>query len=217
MSFAKEALPFVLPPGLAAALLLAAGAPVLALVAAVVALLVLLFFRVPARRSQAGPEEVLAPANGLVTAVERAEDPEVAEGPLQRIVTFLSVFDVHVQRSPVAGEVVATSHRRGRKVAAFRRDAGDVNECFLTVIERPDGRRIGVRQIAGLLARRVVAYGERGRRFDRGELLGIIKFGSRVDLLLPADLEVTVRPGDRLVEGLTAVARPPRPAAPPSA
>ncbi len=212
MRFAKEALPFVLPPGLAAALLLAAGAPLLALAAALVALLVLLFFRVPARRPRVGPDEVLAPANGRVTAVERVEDPDVAEGPLLRIVTFLSVFDVHVQRSPVVGEVVATSYRRGRKVAAFRRDAGDVNECCLTVIERPDGRRIGVRQIAGLLARRVVTYAERGRRFDRGELLGIIKFGSRVDLLLPADFEVTVAPGDRLVEGLSPVARPPRPA-----
>lgn len=216
MSFAREALPFVLPPAVAAPLLVAAGAPLLGLAAAIVAVLLLLFFRVPARRPQSDAEVVLAPANGVVTAVDSVEDPEIAAGPLRRIVTFLSVFDVHVQRAPVAGEVVATSYRRGRKVAAFRRDAGDVNECFLTVIELADGKRVGVRQIAGLLARRVVAYGTRGRRFDRGELLGIIKFGSRVDLLLPADLEVTVRPGDRLVEGLTAVARPPRPAAPPS-
>jgi phosphatidylserine decarboxylase len=206
MTIAKEGWPFALPFALAAALLGAFGLRGWALAALVGGLLILAFFRVPRRRVTAAEGVILAAANGVVTGVELLEDAAVGPGRFHRIVTFLSVFDVHVQRIPAGGEVVASRYSPGRKVAAFRADAGVVNEQHLTVIRRPDGALVGVRQIAGLLARRVVCDLRVGDTVRRGERLGLIKFGSRVDLLLPASDRVLVAKGDRLREGATAVA-----------
>jgi len=125
------------------------------------------------------------------------------------VVTFLSVFDVHVQRAPTTGEVVASHRRPGEKLAAYRPAAGERNEQHLTVLRRADGTMVGVRQIAGLVARRVVGYLREGNHVERGQLLGVIKFGSRVDLIVPENYEVLVRPGDRVRNGETPMARPP--------
>jgi phosphatidylserine decarboxylase len=105
--------------------------------------------------------------------------------------------------------VIASRYTRGRKVAAFRRDAGEVNEQHLTVIETPDGRRVAVRQIAGLLARRVVCSVREGQEVERAQPMGLIKFGSRVDVLVPEDAyRVAVAKGDRVKNGLTVIALP---------
>jgi phosphatidylserine decarboxylase len=208
MSFARESWPFVAPFALLAALAAVAGSPAWAAAAAVAGLAVLAFFRDPARRFEGEPEVVLAPAAGLVTAVDSAIDPELGAAPCRRVVTFLSVFDVHVQKVPASGEVVASRYSAGRKVAAFRANAGEVNEQHLTVIRRAGGDLIGVRQIAGLLARRVVCYLAVGDRVERGQPLGLIKFGSRVDLLVPASYRLLVKKGDRLRNGATPVAAP---------
>jgi phosphatidylserine decarboxylase len=134
------------------------------------------------------------------------------------VVTFLSVFDVHVQKTPAAGEVVASRHTRGKKLAAFRHEAGEVNEQHLTVIETPAGGRVGVRQIAGLLARRVVCHLREGQGVARAQPMGLIKFGSRVDVLVPeASHRVTVERGDRVKNGLTVIALPAEAPAPPAA
>ena len=207
MSFAKEAWAFVLPLVAIAAVLFWFERRTAAIVVAVLSLLVLLFFRDP-RRHYEGPEGVvLAPADGLVTAVEEVSDAEIGPGPYRRVVTFLSVFDVHVQRAPVAGEVVFSALLRGQKLAAYRADVGDKNERDTNVFQRPNGDRIGVRQLAGLIARRVVSYLGKGDRTQRGELMGVIKFGSRVDLYVPASYEVLVRKGDRVRVGETPMAR----------
>jgi phosphatidylserine decarboxylase len=208
MKIAKEAWPFVLPFVFLAGLLFVLGRPGLAAAALVAGLLVLLFFRDPGRAYEGEVGIVLAPADGLVTRVDTLEDPELGPGRYHRIVTFLSVFDVHVQRVPAAGEVLVSRYARGRKVAAFREDAGDVNEKHLTVIRRQNGDVIGVRQIAGLLARRVVCYLKEGDRVHRGQSMGLIKFGSRVDLLVPESYRVLVKKGDRLQNGATPVAEP---------
>jgi phosphatidylserine decarboxylase len=208
MSFARESWPFVAPFALLAALAAATGRPAWAAAAAAAGLAVLAFFRDPARRFDGDPEVVLAPAAGLVTAVDSVLDPELGAAPCRRVVTYLSIFDVHVQKVPATGEVVASRHVAGRKVAAFRPHAGEVNEQHLTVIRRADGDLIGVRQIAGLLARRVVCYLAAGDRVERGQPLGLIKFGSRVDLLVPAGYRLLVAKGDRLRNGLTPVAVP---------
>ncbi|HVR08215.1 MAG TPA: phosphatidylserine decarboxylase [Thermoanaerobaculia bacterium] len=216
MTFARESWPFVAPFALLAALAAAAGHPAWAAGAAVAGLAVLAFFRDPARRFDGAPDVVLAPAAGLVTLVDAVENPapELDPGTYHRIVTFLSVFDVHVQKTPAAGEVTASRHAAGRKVAAFRADAGKVNEQHLTVIRRPGGELIGVRQIAGLLARRVVCHLAAGDRVERGAPLGLIKFGSRVDLLVPASYRLLVKQGDRVRNGATPVAAPLAAAAP---
>jgi phosphatidylserine decarboxylase len=211
MKFAKEAWVFVLPFLFLAGLLFFFGRPGWGTAALVVGFLVLLFFRDPKRSYEGEAGYVLAPADGLITRIDTIEDPEVGPGPpvrYHRIVTFLSVFDIHVQRVPAAGEVIVSRYSRGRKVAAFREDAGDVNEKHLTVIRRPSGDLIGVRQIAGLLARRVVCYLKEGDQVHRGQSMGLIKFSSRVDLLVPESYRVLVKKGDRLKNGATPVAMP---------
>lgn len=207
--FAPEAWPFVLPCAGLGLLLLALGLPGWAVAAFVAAVLLLLFFRDPRRRFEGEAAAVLSAADGLVTRVDRVEAPDVGPGAYHRVVTFLSVFDVHVQKTPAAGEVVASHHTPGRKLAAFRHEAGDVNEQHLTVIEAPDGSRVGVRQIAGLLARRVVCHLSKGEAVDRAQPMGLIKFGSRVDVLVPEALyRVQVARGDRVKNGLTVLALP---------
>lgn len=208
MTFAKESWPFVLPFALLALVLFLLRLPAWGAVSLLLALGILLFFRNPARRFDGPGETILAAADGRVLLVDRVEDPEVGPGRYQRVVTFLSVFDVHVQRAPVSGRVVLSRTRRGRKVAAFRHDAGEVNELHTTVFELPDGRRVGMRQIAGLVARRVVSYLGEGQQVERGQLVGLIKFGSRVDLLVPEGYRLVVSKGDYLRTGLTPVAVP---------
>ncbi len=211
MTFAKEAWPFVAPFVVAAAALFYFQKPGWGWTCAVLAVAVLLFFRDPRRHYDGDPEVVLAAADGLVTVVDTVEDPSVGPGRWQRVVTFLSVFDVHVQRVPADGEVVTSQLAPGRKVAAFRQDADEVNELHLTILERDGGDRIAVKQIAGLLARRVVCYLEAGQRVERGQRLGVIKFGSRVDLLVPEHYEILVKKGDRVKNGQTPMARPGKP------
>ena len=208
MKFAKEGWPFVLPFVFLAGLLFFLERPGWAVASLVVGLLVLLFFRDPKRGYEGEAGVILAPADGVVTRVDTIEDPELGPGRYHRIVTFLSVFDIHVQRVPTAGEVTVSRYARGRKVAAFREDAGDVNEKHLSVIRRGNGDLVGIRQIAGLLARRVVCYLKEGDRVHRGQLMGLIKFGSRVDLLVPESYRVLIKKGDRLKNGATPVALP---------
>ncbi|MBW8878366.1 MAG: phosphatidylserine decarboxylase family protein [Acidobacteria bacterium] len=208
MKFAKEGWVFVLPFVFLAGLLFFFGWPGWGVAALVAGLLILLFFRDPKRSYEGEAGSVLAAADGLITRIDTLEDPEIGPGRYQRIVTFLSVFDVHVQKVPAAGEVIASRYTVGRKVAAFREDAGDVNEKHLTVIRRSNGDLVGVRQIAGLLARRVVCYLKEGDRVHRGQALGLIKFSSRVDLLVPEGYQVLVKKGDRLKNGATPVAVP---------
>lgn len=208
MTFAKEGWPFVLPFVFLAAVFFFLGRPGWGVAMLVLGVLVLLFFRDPARQYEGEVGVVLAPADGLVTRVDQIENPALGPGSYHRIVTFLSVFDIHVQRVPAAGEVVVSRYGAGRKVAAFREDAGDINEKHLSVIRRPNGDLVGVIQIAGLLARRVVCYLKEGDQVHRGQSMGLIKFGSRVDLLVPASYRVLVQKGDRLKNGATPVAVP---------
>lgn len=208
MKFAKEAWPYVLPFVVLAAILAATTTVAWAAVALVLALLLLLFFRDPIRSYEGPSGIVLAPADGLITRIELVSAPEIGPGRFRRIVTFLSVFDVHVQKAPTEGEVVASRYSPGRKVAAYRSDAGEVNEKHLSVLRRSDGTLIGVVQIAGLLARRVVCYLREGDKVSRRQPMGVIKFSSRVDLLVPESYRVLVAKGDRVKNGVTPMAQP---------
>ncbi len=209
MRFAKESWPFVIPFAVLTPILLALGHPLWALVCLLLAIGMLLFFRNPARNF-AGPSTVmLASGEGVVTAVDTIEDPDLGPGSYQRIVTFLSVFNVHVQHVPCTGKVVRCLRRDGKRRAAFHPDIDRDNASHLTVIQRPDGDLIGVRQIVGLIARRVVCHLAEGQEVKRGELLGLIKFGSRVDLLVPAHYQLLVAKGDKVHNGLTPMAEAP--------
>ena len=206
MKFAREAWPFVAPFPLLAVALAATGRHKSAVTALAAGGAVLLFFRDPERSFAGDPDTAVAPADGVITLVDTVEDPALGPGRYHRVVTFLSAFDVHVQKTPTDGVVVASSLTPGKKLAAFKPDVDKVNESHLTVIERPDGDRLGVRQIAGLIARRVVCHLTPGQPVQRGQPLGLIKFGSRVDLMVPESWEVLAAKGDRLRNGETPIA-----------
>jgi len=206
MTFAREAWPFVLPAALAAVALAVMRLWLPAVLVVAVAVLLLGFFRVPRRTSGGDADILLSAADGKVMTVDRIPAPELGEGSFQRVATFLSVFNVHLQRAPTSGRIVLSQYRPGPKLAAFRVAAAD-NESHLTAIRRDDGEVIGIRQIAGLLARRIVCYLQPEQRIDIGQPLGLIKFGSRVDLLIPDTFEILVRPGQRVREGVTPMAR----------
>jgi len=208
MRFAHEAWPFVLPLVALSAILAWAGWSWSSALAFVLAIGMLIFFRIPSFRFVGTEDAILAPAWGLVTRIDSVMIPELGAQPAQRIVTFLSLFDVHVQRSPCAGRVMKSRYARGRKVAAFRADAGEINERRMTILQREDGDCIALTQIAGLVARRVVTYVAAGVDVDRGQLIGLIRFGSRVDLIVPATYAVLVKAGQRVRGGATIMARP---------
>lgn len=180
---------------------------------AVAVLAVAFFFRDPERTGERGPGLYLAPADGEVMAVDRVLEPDYIQGPAVRVSIFLSVLDVHVQRSPVGGVVEHVEHRPGRFAAAWSEQAGTENERVTLGIDTGE-ERVVVRQIAGLVARRIVTYVEEGDQVEQGERIGLIRFGSRVDAYLPADVELHVGAGDRVLAGVTVLAAEPE--APPS-
>jgi phosphatidylserine decarboxylase len=171
-----------------------------AAVVAVPGLLSLGFFRDPERTPPGLPRGVLAPADGKVMGIEEVDDPFV--GPAVRMSIFLSPLDVHVNRAPVAGVVRDVQYAPGRFLAAYRPEASADNERCTVTLEG-DGTRVAVRQIAGVLARRIVCRVHPGDRLEAGERYGLIRFGSRTDLIVPRGTEVRVRVGDRARGGET--------------
>ena len=176
-------------------------------IAAVVFLLlglfVLYFFRDPERKIPTEPGAVVSPADGRVVVVT----PEELEGRAgQRISIFLSVFDVHVNRAPVSGTIAALDYRRGSFHGAMFARASAENEQNVIRMATPRGDMV-FKQIAGLIARRILFWKERGQRVAIGDRVGMIRFGSRVDVWLPAAAEIAVRPGDTVRGGSSILAR----------
>ena len=161
------------------------------------------FFRDPERRPPDDGMALLAPADGRVT---EAGPTNEGEPGTQRVSIFLSIFDVHINRAPAAGEIRAVRYREGAFRAAFRKDAAERNERNELEMTNERGT-IRIRQIAGVVARRIVCRVRAGDRLARGERFGLIRFGSRTDLLLPPGVSVSVRPGDRVRGGLTVIGK----------
>ncbi len=179
-----------------------------AVVLTVLAVFVLYFFRDPTHHPPEDPALVLAPGQGRVLGVDEAEEPTFVGGACRRISIFLSIFDVHVQRAPVSGVVEYRHYRPGKYAMAWRDKASEDNEQASLGISTPHGKVL-VRQIAGLVARRIVTDPSEGERVERGERIGLIRFGSRVEIFLPLSWEVTCAAGDRAVAGSTVLARQP--------
>ena len=167
---------------------------------------VIWFFRDPERRPSDDPAAIVAPADGRVVEVDQDAEFAAAGGRGRRISIFLSVFDVHINRAPAAGTIRSSEHSPGAFFDARRPEAAGRNERRDWIIETGHGP-CAVAQIAGLIARRIVAWSRPGDRVAIGERIGMIRFGSRTDLLLPASAEVAVRVGDRVRGGETVVAR----------
>src|SRR5580698_8092877 len=189
----------------AAALLLWLTSWPLALIPALLAAFFLWFFRDPERVIPSGAGLIVSPGDGLVTETVRLETPD---GPRQRISIFLSVFDVHVNRSPIAGTITAVRYQKGKYLNAMNPASADQNEQNIVTV-RGDGFEVTFKQIAGLLARRIVFLPTVGSAIARGERVGLIKFGSRVDVLLPAEAELRVKPGVRVKGGASVLAAMP--------
>ena len=168
--------------------------------------LLLYFFRDPRRISPEGDDLVLAPADGRVVDVRRVQEPQFLEGEGLKISIFMSLFDVHVNRAPVAGKVTSVQHFPGQFLQAFRPEASDVNEHNLVGLEGRHGQVL-IKQIAGILARRVVCWVRPGQDLQAGDRLGVIKFGSRVDSYLPLGVEPKVQVGDQTRAGVTVIGR----------
>jgi phosphatidylserine decarboxylase len=171
-----------------------------------IALWVPWFFRDPERSGPRGEDLVIAPADGRVVSVAEIDEPTVVGGPAVRISVFMNVFDVHVNRYPVSGTVVMRDYRPGRFVNATLDKASELNE-HMSLGVRHGNRGVLVRQIAGLVARRIVTDAEIDERVRQGERLGLIRFGSRVDTFLPRAVSVLVREGERSVAGVTVIAK----------
>lgn len=189
---------FVVWPGLFTLLLMAVLVALFALL--------LYFFRDPARTTSTDKGEFVGPADGRVVEVQRVHEPRFVEGEALKIGIFMSLLDVHVNRAPVEGRVALVEHVPGQFLQAFRPEASVVNEHNLIGLESPYGKVL-VRQVAGILARRVVCWVHPGQRLQTGDRLGVIKFGSRVDLYMPSDLEPVVQVGDHTCAGVTVIAR----------
>lgn len=162
------------------------------------------FFRDPERRPVGGPDTIVSPADGTVLSIGPA--PEAPPGASRRISIFMSVFNCHVNRSPISGVLSDYHYNPGRKLAAFAEKASLENEQNLVTLSAGPGR-VAFKQIAGALARRIIFYPRPGESLERGQRVGIILFGSRVDLFLPDDAEVLVVKGQKVKAALTGIAR----------
>ena len=164
------------------------------------------FFRDPERAIPTGEGIIVSPGDGLVTETASISTPE---GPRQRISIFLSVFDVHVNRSPIGGVLKRVHYQRGKFLNAMNPASADRNEQNLVTVHGQGadaGLEVTFRQIAGLLARRIVFHLSEGQSVVRGERVGLIKFGSRVDVVFPASADLRVRVGDRVKGGASVLA-----------
>jgi phosphatidylserine decarboxylase len=180
------------------------GHGILAAVFGALGIFLLSFFRDPERSFAGGEESILSPADGTVLSIAAA--PESPPGAARRISIFMSVFNCHVNRAPVSGALADYVYLPGRKLAAFDEKSSTQNEQNRITLQAPRSPVI-FKQIAGLLARRIVFYPRPGDRLARGQRIGIILFGSRVDLFAPDGAELLVKPGDRVKAGQTELAR----------
>lgn len=170
------------------------------------------FFRDPIRTTPQGDGLIIAPADGLVTMIQRVPVPreiaaELGEAPLIRVSMFMSVFDVHINRTPIAGTVRKVVYIAGKFLNADLDKASEENERQHFVVEGRDGMKIGFTQIAGLVARRIVTFAKSGDMVATGQRIGLIRFGSRVDVYLPDDCSPQVALGQRTIAGETVIGR----------
>jgi phosphatidylserine decarboxylase len=199
LPIASEGWPFILPAAGAAIIFAAVGPWWLAAPTGVLALIFALFFRDPERETPNLPGVIVAPADGKVVQVHSGVPAEFV-GRAARVSIFLSPLDVHVNRSPIAGLITDVRYQPGKFLPAYRAEAGEVNEqCSLSL--QGEAFRVLVRQIAGVLARRIVCRVRPGGKLALGDRFGMIKFGSRVDLFIPDEVRLHVKVGDRVRAG----------------
>ena len=197
--------------GAAAVLAFAVHWEFIAWILAAVTVWVLSFFRDPVRTTPRGDKLIVAPADGLITMIARVRPPAELRGDLEdgdyaRVSIFMSVFDVHINRAPISGRVKRVAYVPGKFVNADLDKASEDNERQHMLIEGGDGLKIAFTQIAGLVARRILSFVREGDVVDAGQRIGLIRFGSRVDVYLPAGTAPKVLLGQRAIAGETIIA-----------
>ena len=202
MRIVKESIPYILVPGLIAVAAAVFGFWYVAALLLVVTLFMAFFFRDPKRVPPSDPNVVVSPADGRVTRI----GPSASGAGSNVISIFLSPLDVHINRSPIPGKIVDVTYSPGKFLMATNEKASLVNEQNALTIQ---GEKITVvcKQIAGILARRVVCWKGKGDNLGLGERFGMIKFSSRTDVLLPANVQITVKEGQRVRGGTTVIGR----------
>jgi phosphatidylserine decarboxylase len=204
LRIAREGILYIIIPAVVGAILLALSFWIIALFFLIVAAFMLYFFRDPRREPPADADVVVSPADGRVTRISVLAPGQKASATLVSI--FLSPIDVHINRSPIAGRITDVSYTRGKFLMATDERASLVNEQNALTIE---GAKISVvcKQIAGILARRIVCWKHAGDRVELGERIGLIKFSSRTDVILPENVAVTVTEGMKVRGGTTIIGR----------
>lgn len=173
------------------------------------AIFTLYFFRDPNPKVPTGPGLVVAPGHGKVDVIDETTEPEIMGGPCKRVSIFLSVFDVHVQNAPVAGEVSFFKYQTGKFLNALKTECASENENVLIGFapEEKPGEKLAIRLVAGLIARRIEPWVMAGDEVARGERISLIQFGSRVEVYLPMSAQIECRLGDKVVGGETVIAK----------
>ncbi|HEX8078540.1 MAG TPA: phosphatidylserine decarboxylase [Chthoniobacterales bacterium] len=188
------------------ALLSAVFVPWLLLLVLLLTVYVFWFFRDPARTSPADPDAVVAAADGVVADIVEIEEPEVVQARQKRVGIFLSVFDVHTNRAPVDGKIIYKKAHAGLCLDARHADCTTKNRALTWAFQNERGIFV-VRQLTGMIARRIVGWSNVGDELKKGEHFGMIRFGSRTEVYLPLDAEVLVKVGDRVTGGSSVIAR----------
>ncbi len=163
------------------------------------------FFRNPERTIPDEDKVVVSPADGKVLKIEMIEESSFLKERCVKISIFMNIFDVHVNRAPYAGTIDNVDYRKGAFLSANLDKASEENERNIVLLRTPEGKRMLFIQIAGIIARRIVSWVHPGQSVARGERFGLICFGSRLELFLPADSRITIKPGDRVTAGSTRV------------
>ena len=206
MRFAPEGWIFIIPVVILGGAAFLIGWWVAGAILVLLFLFLVNFFRDPHRAGSERHVDVLSPADGTVVQIKDVGDGEVWPGLTRQVSIFMSVFDVHVNRAPISGRIVHYRYNPGKKIAAFAEKSSTENEQNLIVVEDSHGGRVAFKQIAGLLARRIVFDKKEGDAVVRGERVGMIKFGSRVDIFFPADAVIRVQMREKVKVGLTVIA-----------
>jgi phosphatidylserine decarboxylase len=197
--------PFVIAGLVAAALLGVVAGAVYGWVLVALSAFFLFFFRDPERSHSADDTSVISPADGRVMVAGEPTGQAVPPGSWHQISIFLSPMDVHVNRMPVGGRVTQVRYHPGRFLPAYRHDAGDLNEYTEVTVDH-DGQTVVVRQIVGILARRIVCRAKEGDQVAAGTRFGVMKFGSRMDVFIPRGSTIQCKVGDRVIGGTTVLA-----------
>lgn len=171
----------------------------------VLSLFTVFFFRDPERKVPVEPQVLVAPADGRIIAIKDLENHPFIGGKAVRISIFLSVFDVHINRVPTDGTVEYVKYNPGRFLAAFNDKASDLNEQTEIGMRTEGGQKIVFKQIAGLIARRIICRLKEGEKVSAGDRFGLIRFGSRTDLIIPADSRINVKEGDTVRGGTSII------------